>query len=417
MGSIMQHRVVVTGMGAVTPLGNTMPELWSGLLAGKSGAGPVTRFETEGFSCTIACELKDFDPSNYFDRKEQRRMDLNAHYALAASQEAIDDSGLDLKSIDPYRCGVIVGSGIGGIDTFEKQHRALLNSGPRRVSPFFIPMMIIDMAAGLAAMRFGFKGPNYSTVSACASSAHALGDAFHHVQRGAVDIMLSGGTEATITASAFAGFCANQALSSRNDDPARASRPFDVDRDGFVMGEGSGMLVLESLEHAQNRGATIYGEIRGVGMTADAYHMTAPEPNGDGATNAMRIALETTGISPDEIDHINTHGTSTGLGDIAETKAIKNIFNSHAKSIAINSTKSMTGHLLGAAGAVEMIGVLKALETGWIPPTINLDTPDPECDLDYTPKVKRKVDPEIALSNSFGFGGHNVTVVARRFSA
>lgn len=413
----MPCRVVVTGLGAITPLGHTVEELWNGLLEGKSGAGPVTRFDTEGFSCKIACELKNFDPNNYLDRKEQRRMDPSAHYALAASQEAIDHSGLDLKAIDPYRCGVIVGSGIGGIDTFEKQHRALLDSGPRRVSPFFIPMMIIDMSAGLAAMRFGFKGPNYSTVSACASSAHALADAFHHVQRGDVDVMLTGGTEATITASSFAGFCANQALTTRNDDPARASRPFDKDRDGFVMGEGSGMLVLESLEYAVGRGATIYGEICGVGMTADAYHMTAPEPNGDGATNAMRIALETTGISPGEVDHINTHGTSTSLGDIAETRAIKKIFNNHAKSIAINSTKSMTGHLLGAAGAIEMIGVLKTLETGWVPPTINLDTPDPECDLDYTPHKKRKVDPEIALSNSFGFGGHNVTLVARRFSA
>lgn len=404
-------------MGAISPLGNTVEKLWNGLLEGKSGAGPVTKFDTEGFSCKIACELKDFNPDDYLDRKEQRRMDPNSQYAMAASQGAIDDSGIDLKAIDPYRCGVIVGSGIGGIHTFERQYRALLDSGPRRVSPFFIPMMIIDMAAGLAAMRFGFKGPNYSTVSACASSAHALADAFHHVQRGDIDVMLTGGTEATITASSFAGFCANQALSSRNDDPARASRPFDKDRDGFVMGEGSGMLVLEPLEKALARGATIHGEICGVGMTADAYHMTAPEPNGDGATNAMRIALKTTGISPGEIDHINTHGTSTGLGDIAETRAIKNVFNSHAMSIAINSTKSMTGHLLGAAGAIEMIGVLKTLETGWVPPTINLDTPDPECDLDYTPNVKRKVDPQVALSNSFGFGGHNVTLVARRFTA
>lgn len=413
----MQRRVVVTGMGTISPLGNTVEKLWNGLLEGKSGAGPVTRFDTEGFTCKIACELKDFDPDDYLERKEQRRMDLNSQYAMAASQAAIDDSGIDLDSIEPYRCGVIVGSGIGGINTFEKQHLALLNSGPRRVSPFFIPMMIIDMSAGLAAMRFGFKGPNYSTVSACASSAHALANAFHHVQRGDVDVMLTGGTEATITASSFAGFCANQALSTRNDDPTRASRPFDKDRDGFVMAEGSGMLVLEPLEKAQARGANIYGEICGVGMTADAYHMTAPEPNGAGAMNAMRIALETTGISPDEVDHINTHGTSTGLGDVAETKAIKNVFNSHAMNIAINSTKSMTGHLLGAAGAVEMIGVLKTLETGWVPPTINLDTPDPECDLDYTPNVKRKVDPQVALSNSFGFGGHNVTLVVRRFSA
>jgi 3-oxoacyl-[acyl-carrier-protein] synthase II len=404
-------------MGVITPIGNDLESFWSALLEGKSGAGPVTRFDTSDYPTRIACEVKNFDPLLYLDRKELRRMDPNCHYALAAAQMAIDHAALDMSKVDPYRCGIVFGSGIGGIDTFEKQHRSLIESGPRRVSPFFIPMMIIDMSAGLAAMRFGFKGPNYATVSACASSAHALVDAYYMIERSECDVVLTGGTEATITEAALAGFCANQALSSRNDDPVHASRPFDKDRDGFVMGEGAGMLVLESEEHARSRGARIYGEVCGAGMTADAYHMTAPEPNGDGATNAMRLALKSTGIEPGLVDHINSHGTSTGLGDIAETKAIKNVFNSHAKQLAVNSTKSMTGHLLGAAGAVEMIAVLKALETGWIPPTINLESPDPECDLDYTACHKRKADPEIALSNSFGFGGHNVTLVARRFTS
>ena len=413
----MRRRVVVTGMGAITPIGNNLESFWSALLSGQSGAGPVTRFDASDFSTRIACELKDFDPLQFIDKKELRRTDPNCHYALAAAQMAVDDAHLDLTTVDPYRCGVVLGSGIGGIDTFERQHRALIESGPRRVSPFFIPMMIIDMSAGLAAMRFGFKGPNYATVSACASSAHALADAYHMVERGECDLVLTGGAEATITAAALAGFCANQALSSRNDDPVHASRPFDKDRDGFVMGEGAGMLVLESEEFAKARGARIYGEVCGAGMTADAYHMTAPEPNGLGAINAMKAALQNAGYSPHDVDHINTHGTSTGLGDIAETKAIKNVFNSHAMKIAVNSTKSMTGHLLGAAGAVEMIAVIKALETGWIPPTINLDSPDPECDLDYTPREKRKADPQIALSNSFGFGGHNVSLVARRYAS
>jgi 3-oxoacyl-[acyl-carrier-protein] synthase II len=404
-------------MGAITPIGNDVESFWTGLLEGRNGAGPVTRFDVTEYSTRIACEVKDFDPEQYLDRKELRRMDPVSHYALAAAQMAMDKAAVSMDKVDPYRCGVILGSGIGGIKTFETQLRALMTSGPRRVSPFFIPMMIIDMAAGLAAMRFGFKGPNYSTVSACASSAHALAGAYHSVQRGECDIVLTGGSEATITEGALAGFCANQALSTRNDDPARASRPFDKDRDGFVMGEGAGMLVLESRQHAEARGAHIYGEVCGAGMTADAYHMTAPEPNGDGATNAMRLALESAGIAHQDVGHINTHGTSTGLGDIAETKAIKNVFNSHAERLAINSTKSMTGHLLGAAGALEMIAVLKALETGWIPPTINLDHPDPEWDLDYTANVKKKADPQVALSNSFGFGGHNVSLVARRFSS
>jgi 3-oxoacyl-[acyl-carrier-protein] synthase II len=413
----MNRKVLITGMGALTPVGNDLPTFWNALLEGRSGAGPVTRFDVSQFSTRIACEVKDFDGDKYFEKKERRRMDLTAQYALAAAQMAVDDAGFSINGLDPYRCGVIIGSGIGGIDTFERQHRAFIEAGPRRVSPFFIPMMIIDMAAGLASMRFGFKGPNYATVSACASSAHALADAYYFIARGDADVMLTGGSEATITETSLAGFCANQALSSRNDEPERASRPFDRDRDGFVMGEGAGMLLLESEEHAKKRGAKVFAELCGVGMTADAYHMTAPEPNGMGATHAMKIALQSAGIGPEEVDHINTHGTSTGLGDIAETKAIKNVFDGHAQKIAVNSTKSMTGHLLGAAGAVELIAVVKALETGWIPPTINLENADPECDLDYTPNEKRKVDPEVALSNSFGFGGHNVTLVARRYTA
>jgi 3-oxoacyl-[acyl-carrier-protein] synthase II len=404
-------------MGAITPIGNDLESFWTGLLEGRNGAGPVTRFDASDFPTRIACEVEDFKPETYLDRKELRRMDLNSHYALCCSQMAMDDAAINMDNVDPYRCGVILGSGIGGIYTFEQQVRAFVTSGARRVSPFFIPMMIIDMPAGLAAMRFGFKGPNYATVSACASSAHALADAYYSIERGECDVVLTGGSEAPITEMALAGFCANQALSSRNDEPQRASRPFDKDRDGFVMGEGAGMLVLESKEHAESRGAHIYGEVCGAGMTADAYHMTAPEPNGEGATNAMRLALASAGLDGKDVSHINTHGTSTGLGDIAETKAIKNIFDGHANTLAINSTKSMTGHLLGAAGAVEMIAVIKALETGWIPPTINLDDPDPECDLDYTANVKRKVDPQIALSNSFGFGGHNISLVARRFSS
>jgi 3-oxoacyl-[acyl-carrier-protein] synthase II len=413
---VEKRRVVVTGMGVITPIGNDLPAFWTALLDGRPGAGPVTRFDASLYPTRIACEVKDFDATRFFDRKEVRRMDLTVQYALAAAQMAVDDASLPTEGLDPYRCGIVLGSGIGGIETFERQYRTLIESGPRRVSPFFIPMMIIDMSAGLAAIRFGFKGANYATVSACASSAHALADAFHLVARGDTDVMLTGGSEATITEAALAGFCANQALSSRNDEPERASRPFDKDRDGFVMGEGAGMLILESEAHARARNARVYGEICGAGMTADAYHMTAPEPHGDGASNSMRLAVQSTGLRPDEVLHVNTHGTATDLGDIAETKAIKKVFNNHAKNMVLNSTKSMTGHLLGAAGAVEMIAVIKALETGWIPPTINLDHPDPECDLDYTAQVKRRADPEVAISNSFGFGGHNITLVARRYS-
>ena len=410
------QRVVVTGLGAVTPLGNTVEEFWDGLLAGRSGVGPITRFDVSEYPTRIAGEVKDFDATKYVDRKEARRWDMVQCFAMAASQMAIDDSGLDVSAVDQDRCGVIIGSGIGGIQTFEVQHSNLSKGGPTKVSPFFIPMMIVDMAPGLVSMRFGFRGPNYATVSACASSAHAIADAFRSVQRGEADLMITGGAEATISPISVAGFCQAKAMSTRNDEPEKASRPFDVGRDGFVMGEGSGILVIESLEHAQKRGAKIYGEILGAGMTGDAYHITAPHPEGAGAKNAMRMALASAGLKPEQVSYINTHGTATDLGDIAETKAIKAILGDHAYKVPCNSTKSMAGHMLGAAGAIEFIATMKTIETGIVHPTINLDEPDPECDLDYVPHTKRAVAVEYALSNSFGFGGHNVTLVGGRFN-
>jgi 3-oxoacyl-[acyl-carrier-protein] synthase II len=343
-------------------------------------------------------------------------MDLAEQYAVFTTAQALADSGLDLDKIDKTRCGVIIGSGIGGISTFEAQHERLLNGGPGKVSPFFIPMMISDMCAGLVSIKWGFQGPNYATVSACASSAHAIADAHRIIQRGEAEIMIAGGAEATITPTSMAGFCQAKAMSTRNDEPHRASRPFDKERDGFVMGEGSGMLILESLEHARARGARIYGEIIGAGMTGDAYHMTAPHPDGIGARRAMEIALRDAAVKPDQVDYINTHGTATDLGDIAETKAIKHVLGDHAMKIPCNSTKSITGHLLGAAGAVEMIVTLKSIEEGVVHPTINLDYPDPECDLDYAAGEPRKKDVFNAISNSFGFGGHNVSLIAAKFN-
>ena len=412
----MNNRVVITGMGALTPLGNTVEEYWDGLLAGKSGIGTITRFDVSDYSTKIAAELKDFNPTDFVDRKEARRWDMVQVYAIASSQMAIDDSGLDTEAVDPDRCGVIIGSGIGGIQTLEAQHKNLTKGGPGKVSPFFIPMMIVDMAPGLVSMRFGFRGPNYATVSACASSSHAIADAFYSIQRGESDVIITGGTEATISPISVAGFCQAKAMSTRNDEPEKASRPFDNGRDGFVMGEGTGMLILESLEHAQKRGAKIYGEILGAGMTGDAHHITAPHPEGAGAKNAMKMALANAGLAPEKISYINTHGTATGLGDIAETKAIKAVFGDHAFKIPCNSTKSMAGHMLGAAGAIEFIATMKSIETGLVHPTINQDDPDPECDLDYVPNVKREHQVEYALSNSFGFGGHNVTLVGGKYN-
>jgi 3-oxoacyl-[acyl-carrier-protein] synthase II len=404
-------RVVVTGMGVVCPLGNSVDQFWEALLSGKSGVGPVTRFDVSDYPTKIAGEVKDFDGSTCIDKKELRRMDLAEQYAMVASDQALKDSGLDLQSIDLDRCGVVIGSGIGGITTFEQQHGVLLRSGPARVSPFFIPMMIIDMCAGLVSIRYGFRGPNYGTVSACASSAHAIADAFRIIQRGEADVMVSGGAEATITPSSMAGFCQAKALSTRNDEPERASRPFDKERDGFVMGEGAAILILEAYNHAVSRGAGIYGEMLGCGMTADAYHMTAPHPEGYGARRAMEFALKDAGISPQQIDYINTHGTATSLGDIAETKAIKDVLGEHAYRIPCNSTKSMIGHLLGSSGAIELAVTLKSIEHGIVHPTINLDFPDPQCDLDYVPSQKRAWQVNYAMSNSFGFGGHNVSLI------
>jgi 3-oxoacyl-[acyl-carrier-protein] synthase II len=413
---MMKKRVVVTGMGAITPVGNSVEEFWEASKAGRSGIDKVTKFDTTGFTTKIAGEVKNFDPLNYnIDKKEVRRMDTAEQYSIAASQQAYDDAGLNSNSFEPYRAGVIIGSGIGGIETLEKQLSVLFQKGPSRVSPFFIPMMIVDMCAGLVSMRFGFKGPNYATVSACATSAHAIGDSFKIIQRGDADLMITGGSEASITPSSLAGFCSARAISARNDEPQKASRPFDKERDGFVMAEGSGMLILESLEHAQKRGAKIYAEVVGLGMTGDAYHITAPNPEGEGAARSMTLALKDADLSPDSVDYINSHGTATELGDIAETLAIKNVFGKRAYHIPVNATKSMVGHLLGAAGAVELIAGLKCMEENILHPTINYEFPDPKCDLDYVPNKAREKEINVFLSNSFGFGGHNITLAVKRF--
>jgi len=413
------HRVVVTGVGLLTPVGNDVPSTWSALLEGKSGAGPITQFDaTEEFDVRFACEVKGFDPEQYLDRKEVRRTDRFAQFALAVAQQAVEDAGLAdrFDRLNRDRIGVIIGSGIGGIRTFEEQARIMLERGPQRISPFFVPMFIADIASGLVSMRYGLRGPNYATVSACASSAHAVGAAYRIVQRGEADMVIAGGAEATVTPLTMAGFAAMKALSRRNDNPQAASRPFDAERDGFVLGEGAGALVIESLESALDRGANILGEIIGVGQTADAYHLTAPAPEGAGAQLAMRAALEDADCVPEDVDYINAHGTSTPANDLNETLAVKAVFGDHAYRLIVGSTKSMTGHLLGAAGAVEAIISLKVCATGEIPPTINFTTPDPDCDLDYAHnrRVQREVD--VALSNSFGFGGHNVCIAVRRWS-
>ncbi|OGC90096.1 MAG: beta-ketoacyl-[acyl-carrier-protein] synthase II [candidate division Zixibacteria bacterium RBG_16_48_11] len=411
----MKNRVVITGLGIISPIGNDISSFWNGLKAGQSGVTKLTRFDPDGMSTKIAAEVKGFDPTPYIEKKELRRMDLVEQFAIVSAQQAVDDAGLDFGSLDLDRVGVITGSGIGGIETFERQHSLLLKSGPSKVSPFFIPMMIIDMCPGLISLRFGLKGPNYATVSACASSAHAIADAFRIIQRGEADMMLSGGAEASITSISFAGFCSARAMSTRNDDPPAASRPFDQDRDGFVMGEGAGMLVLESLEHAQQRGAKIYAELLGAGMSADAYHITAPAPDGNGAARSMKQALQDAGLKPEKVDYINSHGTSTDLGDASETLAIKNVFGPQAYKLSVNSTKSMIGHLLGAAGAAEMIASILSLQEGILHPTINLENPSPECDLDYVPQQARKKELEVVLSNSFGFGGHNITLAVGKY--
>jgi 3-oxoacyl-[acyl-carrier-protein] synthase II len=396
-------------------VGNSLEEFWRNLTAGVSGVGPITRFDTEGYSSKIAAEVKNFDPTDFIDRKEARRMDRFTHYAVAATTMAVENAGLNMNKINRERAGVILGSGVGGLETLEDQHRVLMERGPGRVSPFFIPMMISNMGAGRVAINFGLRGCNVTTTSACASSSNAVGDAFKLIQRGQADVMITGGTEAPVTSLAVAGFCSMKALSTRNNDPAGASRPFDAGRDGFIIGEGAVILILEEMEHALNRGANILAEITGYGASCDAYHITAPDPEGAGAALSMRLALEDAGLAPQDADYINAHGTSTPLGDKLETLAIKEVFGEHAARLAVSSTKSMTGHLLGAAGGLEAAVCVLAIDRGEIPPTINLDTPDPECDLDYVPNVARRADVKVALTNSFGFGGHNATLVFERF--
>ena len=408
-------RVVITGLGAVTPVGNTTEEFWASLTQGKSGIGPITRFDSTGFPTRIAGEVKGFDALKYVDKKDDRKLDLYLKYALACAVMAVEDAGLDPGKEDGNRFGVLVGSGIGGISTLLDSHKVLLDKGPDRVSPFFIPMLIINMASGLISMRFGARGPNSSVVTACATGNHAIGDAMRVIQRGEADVMIAGGAEAIIIPLTIAGFCQMKAMSTRNEEPTKASRPFDGERDGFVCGEGGGLVVLESLEHARRRDARIYSEVVGYGMTGDAHHMTAPDPEGDGAARAMASALRDGGLEPSAVGYINAHGTSTPYNDKFETIAIKRVFGEHAKRLPVSSTKSMTGHLLGAAGGIEAIATTLALHHGILPPTINYEKPDPECDLDYVPNQARKQDVDVALSNAFGFGGTNATLAFRKY--
>jgi 3-oxoacyl-[acyl-carrier-protein] synthase II len=411
-----KRRVVVTGMGALTPLGNTVEEYWKNLVAGVSGAVPITYFDTSLYDTHFACQLKNFKATDYLDRKSAQRMDPFSQYAIISSDQAMADSGIVMGDDDPDRYGVVFGSGIGGMTTYDTQFKNLMQGGPGRISPFFIPMLIPDIACGNISIKHGLKGPNYATVSACATASHAIGDAFRIIQYGDADVMVCGGSEAPITPMGLGGFNAMRALSTRNDDPSVASRPFDKLRDGFVMGEGGGALVLEELAHAQQRKAKIYCEIVGIGFTADAHHITAPPEGGEGAVRSMRRSLKDAGITPDKVDYINVHGTSTPLGDISETQAIKTAFGDHARAIKISSTKSMTGHLLGAAGAVEAIAAIMAVKHDMIPPTINYQQPDPACDLDYTPNVAVKRVVHYALSNTFGFGGHNATILVKKYT-
>ncbi|RAP76294.1 beta-ketoacyl-ACP synthase II [Paenibacillus montanisoli] len=413
----MKQRVVVTGMGVMTSLGSDLDTFWGNLMEGKSGVSLIDAFDVTEYPTRIAAEIKNFNPEDYgIDKKEARRMDRFVQFASVASLLAVKDAALAIgEEVDAERVGVMIGSGIGGLGTWEDQHNILLEKGPKRVSPFFIPMMIANMASGQVSMLTGAKGPNSTAVTACATGTHSIGDSYKMIQRGDADVMICGGAEATIRPTGMAGFCSLRAMSTRNDEPTKASRPFDVDRDGFVMGEGSGVLILESLEHAQKRGARIYAEIVGYGMSGDAYHMTEPDP--DGAARCMTKALRDGGIEPSQIDYINAHGTSTPVGDKSETTAIKKTFGDHAYKLAVSSTKSMTGHLLGAAGGVEAVILGLSLQNGMIAPTINLDNQDPECDLDYVPNQARKADLNYALSNSFGFGGHNATIVMKKYEA
>ncbi|MCY9110049.1 beta-ketoacyl-ACP synthase II [Bacillus atrophaeus] len=409
-----KKRVVVTGLGTLSPLGNDVETSWKNAINGVSGIGPITRVDSEEYPAKVAAELKDFNVEDYMDRKEARKMDRFTQYAVVAAKMAVQDAGLEITDDIAQRVGVWVGSGIGGLETLESQFEIFLTKGPRRVSPFFVPMMIPDMATGQISIALGAKGVNSCTVTACATGTNSIGDAFKVIQRGDADAMITGGTEAPLTRMSFAGFSANKALST-NPDPKTASRPFDKNRDGFVMGEGAGIVVLEELEHALARGAKIYGEIVGYGSTGDAYHITAPAQDGEGGARAMQEAIKDAGLAPEEIDYINAHGTSTYYNDKYETMAIKTVFGEHANKLAISSTKSMTGHLLGAAGGVEAIFSVLAIKDGIIPPTINIETPDEECDLDYVPDTARKQDLNVVLSNSLGFGGHNATLIFKKF--
>jgi 3-oxoacyl-[acyl-carrier-protein] synthase II len=413
--TLSRRRVVITGLGAVTPLGNTAEEFWSGLVQGRSGIGPITRFDPSAYPTRIAGEVRGFDALAYIDKKDDRKFDPFLKYAVACALMAVEDAGLDLERVDKGRFGVLVGSGIGGITTLLDSHDVLNSKGPDRVSPFFVPMLIINMASGIISMRLGARGPNSAVVTACATGNHAIGDAMKIIERGDADLMVAGGAEAIIVPLTIAGFCQMKAMSTRNDEPIRASRPFDADRDGFVCGEGGGLLLIEALDHAQRRDARIYAELCGYAMTGDAYHMTAPDPEGDGAARAMAGAIRDAGVEASEVGYINAHGTSTPYNDKFETVAIKRVFGDHAFKLAVSSTKSMTGHLIGAAGGIEAIAAALAIHHGVLPPTINYEKPDPECDLDYVPNQARKQDVEVALTNAFGFGGTNATLALRKF--
>lgn len=415
MTSLERKRVVVTGLGAVTPIGNTLQEYWEGLLSGRNGIGPITLFDPSSHSCRIAGEVKGFDPHDYLEKKEAKRMDRFAQFAIAASKQAIADARFEINELSAEQVGIVIGNGIGGMKVMEDQQTIYLNRGPDRCSPFMVPMMIANMAAGLTAIHTGAKGPNSCVVTACAAGSNAVGDAFRLVQNGYAQAMICGGTEAAVTPLSVAGFAAARAVSTRNDDPLHACRPFDRDRDGFVMGEGAGILLLEELEHALARGAKIYAEMVGYAMTCDAYHMTSPVPGGEGATRAMLLALKDAGISPEQVSYINAHGTSTAANDKTETNAIKNALGDHAYKVAVSSTKSMTGHLLGGSGGIEAVATVLAVAHDKVPPTINLENPDPECDLDYVPNQSRDCPVNVALSNSFGFGGHNVTLAFAKY--
>ncbi|MDP4175514.1 MAG: beta-ketoacyl-ACP synthase II [Bacteroidota bacterium] len=410
-----RRRVVVTGMGAITPIGIGLEDYWQGLIEGRNGVCLISKFDASSFDTKFAAEIKNYDPSLWFDKKSVKRMDPYAQYAVLTADMALKDSGINLEKVNLERFGAVIGSGIGGMDTNQKQHFAYFQGGASKISPFFVPMMISNIAAGHIAIRFGVKGPNYATTSACATGSHAIADAMMLIERGSADIMFAGGSEAAITEMAIGGFNSLTALSTNNDNFQKASRPFDKNRDGFVMGEGAATLVLEEYEHAVSRGARIYAEIVGIGLTDDAYHMTAPSPGGEGAVRSMREAVKDAGIALEQVDYINAHGTSTPYNDLNETLAIKTLFGDHAYKMLVSSTKSMTGHLLGAAGAIEAVASIKALQEGIVPPTINLEEPDPECDLNYCPNLAVKKDITYALSNTFGFGGHNASLLFKKF--